>query len=369
MVMVQKIAISATEHSADLLGAILIAALAKNQLTFFGLAGQKMQTAGCKKHWDLAQVNVMGFSEVLKKLPSLWRLRKQMIGTFIAEKPACFIGIDAPDFHFFIEKKLKSKGIKTVHFVSPSFWAWRIGRVRKMKKNTDLVLCLFPFEVDFYRQHQILAVFVGHPLAQTLPQKPLAKLAQKKTQQVLLMPGSRATEVQLILPTLLATLPEILSKNTSTKFVLTLADEHYKQWAEVQVAQQDIPVKITSGDSHQQLLLADLVLIASGTATLEAMMIGVPMVVVYKVTGLTYWLAKRLLRTKWVSLPNILAQKAMVPELLQQAMTKENISYHANQLLKTDNTELLQCFFRLRQSLQADTASIIRKNILQCLNG
>lgn len=359
----KKIAISAVEVSGDLLASSLIKALV-TQADFYGLAGDKMQEVGCQKYWDIHQVSVMGFVEVLKKLPSLLRLRRQIIKTLSNKKPDCFIGVDGPDFNFLIERRLKQQGIKTIHFVSPSLWAWRAGRIKKIKKSTDLMLCVFPFEVDFYQQHQMKSVFVGHPLAKQL--KPREN--HQKTNQILLMPGSRRAEIYLILPVLLAALPQILKQNSTAIFVISLADDKHLIWVKKQIKICQLAIKITVGDAQIQLMQSHLVLLASGTATLEAMMIGVPMVVVHKTSWLTYQIAQRLLTTQWISLPNILAQESLVPELLQNQANADNISQAVNQLLVSDNQALINRFKRLREQLMVDTPTIIRQKIMQFLD-
>lgn len=197
-----KIAISAAETSGDLVASSLVSALKlyRPDYEIEGLAGDKMAAAGCKRLWHTDQVNVMGLSEVLKKLPTILRLRRSIIQYFSSNRPDVFIGVDSPDFNFKIERKLKKNGVKTVHFVSPSVWAWRANRIHKIKKSADLMLCLFPFEVDFYRTHQQKAIFVGHPLAEKL--KPRKNHMPNK--QVLLMPGSREAEIKTLLPELLS---------------------------------------------------------------------------------------------------------------------------------------------------------------------
>lgn len=352
----KKIAISAAEYSGDLLGADLVADLVADaaktnkNLSFFGLAGDHLVAVGVQKKWDMSQVCVMGFVEVLKKLPSLLKLRRQMINSLIAQKPDLFIGIDAPDFNFKIEKKLKQAGVKTVHFVSPSVWAWRASRVKKIKQSTDLMLCVFPFEVDFYANHNMPAVFVGHPLANRL--KPRQNYT--KTNQVLLMPGSRSAEIKAILPSLLNTLPLLIKQQPELSFSLALLDDKLLDWLQPQLDNLGVPVELVYGKSQQQLTQADLVLSASGTATLEALIIGVPMVVVHKLPNITYQIVKRLLTIKYVCLPNILADKLLVPELIQENATPNNIAKQGLELLTTDNTALLMQFKHIAQSLQQD---------------
>ena len=272
-----KIAISAAETSGDLLGAKLVESLKKHNphINIEGLAGEKMVASGCQQLWDQKLVNVMGFSEVLKKLPSLLRLRKTMIEHFSTQKPAVFIGVDAPDFNFVIEKKLKSQGIKTVHFISPSVWAWRQSRIKKIKQSTDLVLCVFPFEVDFYQKNQQKALFVGHPLAQSLSPRE----NHVPTKKVILMPGSREGEVKRLLPEMIVAAKLMAEQDPELTFHLVLANDSLRHWAEQQT--QGLKVTLSLGDAHQRIAQADLVLVASGTATLEVALIGVLTVVVY----------------------------------------------------------------------------------------
>ena len=205
-----NIAISAAEPSADLLAAQLITTLKKQKnVHCFGLAGEQMQQAGCQLLWHSEQVAVMGFSEVLAKLPRLLRLRRQMLRHFLNQDCAVFIGVDAPDFNFYLARKLKQKGIKTVHFVSPSVWAWRAWRVKKIKKSVDLMLCLFPFEQAFYRKHKINALFVGHPLTQMI--KPRAHYQKNNT--LALLPGSRESELKRHLPVMIASAQKLRQNN------------------------------------------------------------------------------------------------------------------------------------------------------------
>lgn len=350
--MTVKIAISAAETSGDLIGSKLVAALKAQNATvqIEGLAGEKMVKAGCTQLWDQKRVNVMGFSEVLKKLPSLLRLRKTMIDYFSANKPDVFIGVDGPDFNFVIEKKLKQRGVKTVHFISPSVWAWRQSRIKKIKKSTDLVLCLFPFEVDFYQKHKQRAVFVGHPLAETL--RPRENYQSTKT--ILLMPGSRVGEVTRLLPELLAAAQIMMQQDPQLKFHMALANDELLAWAKPLAA--DANVRISVGDAHQRMPQVDLVLVASGTAALELTLIGVPMVVVYKLSAFSYFIASRLVKIKWVSLPNIIANKSLVPELIQGDANGENIAQHAMKILNSDGQNLVAEFKKIHQQLNLNAS-------------
>ncbi|MDC0390131.1 lipid-A-disaccharide synthase [Candidatus Thioglobus sp.] len=359
-----KIAISAAETSGDLIGSTLVQALKIQDpaLNIEGLCGEKMQTQGCKKHWDMSLVNVMGFSEVLKKIPSLLRLRKSIVEHFSQHRPDVFIGVDAPDFNFVIERKLKSLGIKTVHFISPSVWAWRSSRVKKIKRSSDLILCLFPFEVDFYTRYNQRAVFVGHPLAE--------KLTPRKNHQagknILLMPGSRAAEVKRLLPEMLLAAKLMSHQDPSFKFHLALANEELLKWAKHIIGNQDVSLSVNKAHEHMQS--ADLVLVASGTATLELSLIGVPMVVVYKLSTLSYFIASNLVKSKFISLPNVIANKALVPELIQKEANGDNIARHAMRILMSDHSDLTEEFSKIHKSLCLNASQESAKLILEFIH-
>lgn len=356
-----KIAISSAETSGDLISSQLVGALKAqdDDIQIQGLAGDNMMEAGCTQLWDQKRVNVMGFSEVLKKLPSLLWLRRTIICYFSTNKPDIFIGVDSPDFNFMIEKKLKQHGIKTVHFISPSVWAWRQNRVKKIKKSTDLVLCLFPFEVDFYQKYNQRAVFVGHPLAEILHPRE----NYQSTKNILLMPGSRKDEITKLLPELLAATRIMAQKDATLKFYLTLANDELFEW--VQSLVQDTGISISTGDAHQRAAQSDLVLVASGTATLELALLGVPMVVAYKLSVFSYFIALRLVKIKYVSLPNIIANNNLVPELIQDDANGENIAKHAMEILNSNITTLTQEFKKIHQQLNLnaseESARIIRE--------
>ena len=333
-----KIAISAAETSGDLVASSLVSALKLSRPDFEieGLAGDKMIDAGCKRLWHTDQVNVMGISEVLKKLPSILKLRRSIIQYYSSNRPDVFIGVDSPDFNFKIERKLRKKGVKTVHFVSPSVWAWRANRIKKIKKSADLMLCLFPFEVDFYHNHNQKAVFIGHPLAEKL--KPRKKHTPNK--QVLLMPGSREDEIKTLLPELLSAAKLMHQKDPEIQFSLSLANEKLKDWVKDQIQGQDIV--LSSGDAHEKIRNSDLVIVASGTATLEVALLAVPMIVVYKLSKVSYQIVKRLLNTKNISLPNKILGGDIVPELIQNDANGENIFEHAMKLIESDNAKLVK---------------------------
>ncbi len=362
------IAISAAEVSGDLLASALIKSL-KTQtpnLQITGLAGDKMHAAGCRRLWNMQRVNVMGLSEVLRKLPALLKLRREMIQHFKTHPPALFIGVDAPDFNFHIERCLKQHGIKTVHFVSPSVWAWRASRMRKIKQSTDLMLCVFPFEVALYQKHHQRAVFVGHPLAQSLSPRP----NHTSTHRIVLMPGSRRAEVKHLLPEMLSAVKILHAQNPKLSFHLVLANATLA--ASVASQCQNTPVNLSIGDAHAQIARADLVLVASGTATLEVALIGVPMVVVYKLSKLTHFVVSRMLTTPYVALPNVIAGRALVPELIQNNATGSNIARTARILLSQHNSlrraELIASFQQLHQQLQPPSEHTAARAILDLID-
>ncbi len=360
-----KIAISAVETSGDLIGASVVSALKAqdNNIHIQGLVGNKMLEAGCVQLWNTKRVNVMGFSEVLKKLPALLKLRKTIITHFSTNKPDVFIGVDGPDFNFVIERELKQQGVKTLHLISPSVWAWRESRVKKIKQSSDLVLCLFPFEVDFYQKYNQRAVFVGHPLAQCLQPRD----SYQKTNNILLMPGSRKSEITRLLPELLIAAKIMAQQNSNFNFHLALADDELLGWARSLVIDAGLNIDISTGDAHQCASVSDLALVASGTATLELALIGVPMVVVYKLSKFSYFIAAKMVKTPYVSLPNIIANQQLVPELIQKQANGKNISQHAMSILNSDTTALTQAFKKIHSQLDLnaseESARIIRKFI------
>jgi lipid-A-disaccharide synthase len=360
-----KIAISAAETSGDLVASSLVSALklSRPDYEIEGLAGDKMTAAGCKRLWHIDQVNVMGLSEVLKKLPTILKLRRSIIQYFSSNKPDVFIGVDSPDFNFKIERKLKKNGVKTVHFVSPSVWAWRANRIHKIKKSADLMLCLFPFEVDFYRTYQQKAIFVGHPLAEKL--KPRKNHTPNK--QVLLMPGSREAEIKTLLPELLSAAKLMLKKDPEIQFSLSLANEHLKDWVEDKI--QGLDIVLSFSDAHEKIKNSDLVIVASGTAALEVALIAVPMVVVYKLSKVSYQIVKPLLNTKNISLPNKILGKDIVPELLQNDVNGQNIFEQATKLIESDNTKLVKELEKIHGLLNQKASVKSAEAIIEFLGG
>jgi lipid-A-disaccharide synthase len=324
--------------------------------------GDKMIDAGCKKLWHIDQANVMGLSEVVNKLPSLLRLRNSIVKYFSDNKPDVFIGVDSPDFNFTIEQKLKQRGIKTVHFISPSVWAWRSNRIKKIKASTDLMLCLFPFEVDFYKKHGQKSLFVGHPLTEKLQPRQNYKPSKK----VLLMPGSREAEIKSLLPELLSTVNLMRERDSTIQFSLALANENFKEWVQDQIHKSEIELSV--GDAYAKIAQSDLVIVASGTATLEIALLGVPMVVVYKLSGVSYQIVKRLLRTNFISLPNVILGKEVIPELIQENANGKNIANIAMQIIVSNNLELVSELRKIHTQLHQESSAQSAKAILEFVN-
>ena len=336
----KKIAIVAGEASGDILGAGLIERLTEKLpgSTFIGVGGPRMIAAGLQSRFDMERLSVMGISEVLGRLPELLRRRRDLIEYILAEKADLYIGIDSPDFNLPIAKRLHKKGMRTAHYVSPSVWAWRQGRVKGIKATINLMLTLLPFEAKFYQEHQMPVEFVGHPLADQIPfdvdqDKARRDLNLSSQHDVLaVLPGSRGGEVRQIWPAFLQTMNLLREQRPDLQFVIPAASQaRYDELAPLLGDRSD--VTLIQGDSHTAMAAADVVMLASGTATLEALLLKKPMVVGYRVTGMTYAIMRHLVKTKFVSLPNLLADEELVPELIQDEMTPKALAAAVNQWL------------------------------------
>jgi lipid-A-disaccharide synthase len=332
-----RVAIVAGEASGDLLGAALIRALKERwpALEFEGIAGPKMIGEGARTLFPMEKLAVRGYVEVLKGLPEILAIRRGLAAHLLASPPALFIGIDAPDFNLGLEAKLKAAGIPTVHYVSPSIWAWRPERIHTIGRSVDRMLVMFPFEEAIYRDAGIGVDYVGHPLADAMPLEPTADDARTQLRlvggavPVALLPGSRVSELELHADLVIETARRLAGRRPSLRFFVPLATRETREYFERRLYELDareLPITILFGHARLALLAAEVALGASGTATLEAALARCPMVVTYRVKPLTHWLVKRKAILPWFSLPNVLCREFVVPELLQDDATPENLA-------------------------------------------
>lgn len=330
-----KLGIIAGEASGDILGAGLIKSLRVNspKLSATGIGGTQMINEGFHSLFEIDRLSIMGLIEPLFHLRDLLKIRHELLQHFTQQRPDVFIGIDSPDFNLSVELNLRQKGIPIVHYVSPSVWAWRQKRIFKIKKAVDLMLTLFPFEADFYNKHQVPVHFVGHPLADHIPLASDKMQARKKLQlnpdatYIAILPGSRRNEIKHLAETFIQTVYLCWKKRPHLKFITSAVNEQRNQefQAYCRRLSADIPIEFFLGQSHEVMAAADCVLVTSGTATLETMLFKRPMVIAYKMSGLTYQLARHLVKLKYVGLPNLLAQDFVVPEFIQGAASPENL--------------------------------------------
>ena len=364
------IALVAGEVSGDILGAGLIRALKVKypNAHFVGIAGERMIAEGCETLVDMEEIAVMGLAEIVKHLPRLLKIRKMVVETMSAQKPDIFIGIDAPEFNLYVEDKLKAQGIKTVHYVSPSVWAWRQKRIYKIARATDLVLAFLPFEKAFYDRFNVPCRFVGHTMADSIPLKPdrheacnVLNIDEKQSYMAILV-GSRSAEVELLSTPFLQTALRLKEKFPDLKFLVPLINQKRRQQFEQFKARlaPDLDMILLDGNARQAMIAAEVTLLASGTAALECMLCKSPMVVGYRMKPLTYFLAKHLVKTPYISLPNLLADEMLVPEMIQEDCTAEKLTETLIPYLEQDESAvqnrhvLIQRFTDLHQQIQCD---------------
>ncbi len=359
-------AIVVGEHSGDTLGAGLMSALLKHcpDAKFVGIGGPKMQALGFQSLYAMEELAVMGIVEVLGRLRRLLTVRKELVDYFTTNKPDVFIGIDAPDFNLTLEEKLKAKGIKTVQYVSPSVWAWREKRIFKIARATNMVLSLLPFEKAFYDKHQIPCTFVGHTLADDVPMfsdKSAArvKLGLPQDKKILaIMPGSRGGELARLVEPFLQTALQLHKNDSELHFVAPMITEKRLQQFNDMKAKiaPDLPVTTFVNQTQDVMAAADCLMIASGTVTLEAALIKRPMVVVYKVNWLTYYLIRKMIKLKWFSLPNLMVNKELIPELIQLNVDAEHIYPLIYERLYQDQTHLIETFTQIHLELKQNAS-------------
>lgn len=368
-----RIALVAGEASGDILGSGLMRAIKARHpdAEFIGVGGPLMEAQGMTSYFPMERLSVMGLVEVLGRLKELLARRKLLVQTLIDEKPDVFIGIDAPDFTLNIELKLRQAGIKTVHYVSPSVWAWRQKRVLKIREGCDLMLTLLPFEARFYEEKGVPVRFVGHPLADTIPLQAdqlaaRAELGLGEGPVVALMPGSRGGEVGRLGALFFDAAERLLAARPDIRFVLPCASPQRREQIEQLLQGRDLPLTLLDGRSHVALAACNAVLIASGTATLEALLYKRPMVVAYRLAPLTYWILKRMVKSPYVSLPNLLAQRLLVPELLQDAATAEALAQTLLPLLENGDAQTAG-FDAIHRTLRRDASNQAAEAVLNLI--
>lgn len=360
------IGLVAGETSGDILGAGLIRAL-KEQVPnarFVGVAGPLMQAEGCEAWYEMEELAVMGIVEVLGRLPRLLSIRKDLTQRFSQLQPDIFVGIDAPDFNITLEGRLKSKGIKTIHYVSPSVWAWRQKRVFKIGRATNLVLAFLPFEKAFYDRFNVPCRFIGHTMADAIPLHVDKQAARQRlgipehVKCLAILPGSRHSEVEMLSADFLKTAKILHKQFSDIHIVVPLVNQKRREQFEI-IRQQIAPeltVHMLDGQARDAMISADATLLASGTAALECMLTKCPMVVGYRMKPFTFWLAKRLVKTPYVSLPNLLAEKEIVKELLQEECQPELLAQQLMPLLEGGEQvdRLKDTFLQLHQLIRCD---------------
>ncbi len=365
-----RIGIVAGETSGDIIAADFINTFKDSypEVQFEGIAGPLMRDAGCKAIFQTEDMSVMGFTEVLKKLPQLLKIRKQIAAHFIKNPPDVFIGVDAPDFNLTLERKLKGHGISTVHYVSPSAWAWRSYRVKKIARSFDMMLSLLPFEASFYQKHGVDAKFIGHPMADQIPFENKQSAAIEKLQladnlkTVALLPGSRSSEVKNIFPLLLEAANYTqralgsVKKDPNIQFVVPAATPKLKILIDELVLQEsnDLSITVVESNARDAMLASDVVMLASGTATLEAMLLKRPMIVTYRMSKLSFQIFKFFTVVEYIALPNFFDDSHPVPEFIQDNATQENLGEALLELLNNPQKReaMIQNFQKYHESLK-----------------
>ena len=380
--MALRIAMVAGEASSDLLASHLIKALQRHlpDAEFFGIGGPKMQAVGFKALWPAEKLAVHGYVDALKNYRELSGIRSSLLDLLKKDPPAAFIGVDAPDFSLWLEKRLKDRGIPAIHFVSPSIWAWRKGRLKGIARAVSHMLCLFPFEPELYRAAGVPVSYVGHPLADVFPLVP-DREGMREVLQIspggpvfAFLPGSRQSEVRNLADTYIATAAALHERHPGARFLVPLATRETRLLFEEALrrhAHVDVPIRILFGHAVEAMIAADVVLVASGTATLEAALLKRPMVITYKIGKWSYRLMRRLAYLPWVGLPNVLAGREVVPEVLQDAATPQALADALDGWLADPARvdELTRVFTDMHLQLRQDTAAKAAAAILPYLQG
>ena len=377
------IAIVAGEVSGDILGAGLIRSLKIRypHVRFIGIGGTKMIAEGFETLVDMEEIAVMGLAEVVKHLPRLLKIRRLVIDTMLEKKPDIFIGIDAPDFNLDIELKLKENGIKTIHYVSPSVWAWRQNRIHKIAKATHLVLAFLPFEKAFYDRFNVPCRFIGHTMADSIALKPSRAEAcrllniEENQRYVAILVGSRGSEVEFLSAPFLQAATLLKQQFPDIQFLVPLVNEKRRAQFEQIKAEiaPELEMHLLDGQSRQAMIAAEATLLASGTAALECMLCKSPMVVGYRMKATTYFLAKRLVKTEYISLPNLLANEMLVPEMIQEECEAKKLAQKMAVYLSQEEEavqkrhRLIQRFVDLHQLIQCDADKQAAQSVIDLL--
>lgn len=374
------IGIVAGETSGDILGAGLIHALKSKvpDARFVGVAGPRMQEAGCEAWYEMEELAVMGVVEVLERLPRLLKIRRCLTRRFTELKPDVFVGIDAPDFNITLEGRLKARGIRTIHYVSPSVWAWRQKRVFKIGRATHLVLAFLPFEKAFYDRFQVPCRFIGHTMADAMPLQPDKTAARAQlgiapdARCLALLPGSRGAEVEMLSADFLRAAQRLRQRFPALEVVVPLVNGKRREQFEriKRDVAPELDVRLLDGNAREAMIASDAALLASGTAALECMLAKCPMVVGYRMKPFTFWLAKRLVKTPWVSLPNLLAGRELVTELLQTACTPDNLAQALTPWLEGGERvrALQETFLALHRQIRCDADEQAAQAVLELAN-
>ncbi|RPE04281.1 lipid-A-disaccharide synthase [Candidatus Pantoea deserta] len=375
------IALVAGETSGDILGAGLIRALKARHpdARFVGVAGPRMQAEGCEVWYEMEELAVMGIVEVLGRLPRLMKIGRDLTQRFTELKPDVFVGIDAPDFNITLEGRLKRNGIRTIHYVSPSVWAWRQKRVFKIGRNTNLVLAFLPFEKAFYDRFNVPCRFIGHTMADAMPLQPDKQAARRTlgiAEEALclaLLPGSRHAEVEMLSADFLRAAQLLRVRYPALEIVVPLVNAKRRAQFEQIKAEiaPELPMHLLDGKGREAMIASDAAILASGTAALECMLAKCPMVVGYRMKPSTFWLAKRLVKTPYVSLPNLLAGRELVKELLQQECEPQALAAALEPLLHAgpERDALLNTFCELHQQIRWNADEQAADAVLEIANG